>query len=100
MMSFSQVLERERCRWTPFRQALSKEDQKAFDRRQALNKGPPHSRFFTCAFPFMSAPRSACRFPRLMARARVSSSDELSTQHKTALRVVSSFRHMASLSYH
>jgi len=37
MMTFSQMIEQERRRWTPFRLALSKEDQEAFDR------------MFTCA---------------------------------------------------
>jgi hypothetical protein len=32
MMTFSQVIEQERRRWVPFRRALSKEDQEAFDR--------------------------------------------------------------------
>ena len=32
MMMFSQVSEQERRRWMPFRRALSKEDQEAFDR--------------------------------------------------------------------
>ena len=32
MMTFSQVIERERHRWVPFRRALSKEDQEAFVR--------------------------------------------------------------------
>ena len=31
MMTFSQVIEQERHRWMPFRRALSKEDQEAFD---------------------------------------------------------------------
>jgi hypothetical protein len=32
MLPFSQVIEQERRRWMPFRRALSKEDQEAFDR--------------------------------------------------------------------
>jgi hypothetical protein len=32
MLSFSQIVEQERRRWMPFRRALSKEDQEAFDR--------------------------------------------------------------------
>jgi hypothetical protein len=32
MQPFSQVIEQERRRWMPFRRALSKEDQEAFDR--------------------------------------------------------------------
>jgi hypothetical protein len=32
MMPFSQVIERERRRWMPFRRALSKEAQEVFDR--------------------------------------------------------------------
>ena len=32
MLSFRQVIEQERRRWMPFRRALSKEDQEAFDR--------------------------------------------------------------------
>ena len=32
MLSFSQIVEQERRRWIPFRRALSKEDQEAFDR--------------------------------------------------------------------
>jgi hypothetical protein len=32
MLPFSQVIEQERRRWMPFRRALSKEDQAAFDR--------------------------------------------------------------------
>jgi hypothetical protein len=32
VMPFSHVLESERERWKPFRRALSKEDQEAFDR--------------------------------------------------------------------
>jgi hypothetical protein len=32
MLSFSQVIAQERRRWMPFRRALSKEDQAAFDR--------------------------------------------------------------------
>jgi hypothetical protein len=31
-MPFSQAIERERRRWMPFRRALSKADQEAFDR--------------------------------------------------------------------
>jgi hypothetical protein len=31
-MTFSQAVEQERRRWMPFRRALSKEDQEAFDR--------------------------------------------------------------------
>jgi len=31
-MTFSQVVEQERWKWMPFRQALSEEDQEAFDR--------------------------------------------------------------------
>jgi hypothetical protein len=38
MMSFSQVIEQERRRWLPFRHALSKEDQEAFDRMFACAK--------------------------------------------------------------
>ena len=38
MMSFSQVIEQERRRWMPFRQALSKVDQEAFDRVFACAK--------------------------------------------------------------
>lgn len=32
MLSFRQVIEQERRRWMPFRRALSKDDQEAFDR--------------------------------------------------------------------
>ena len=32
MLPFSHVIEQERRRWMPFRRALSKEDQEAFDR--------------------------------------------------------------------
>ena len=32
MMTFSQVIEQERRRWMPFRQALPREDQAEFDR--------------------------------------------------------------------
>jgi hypothetical protein len=32
MQPFSQVIEQERRRWVPFRRALSKDDQEAFDR--------------------------------------------------------------------
>jgi hypothetical protein len=32
VMPFSQVIEQEQRRWMPFRRALSKEDQEAFDR--------------------------------------------------------------------
>jgi hypothetical protein len=32
MMPFSQMIEQERRRWMPFRRALAKEDQEAFDR--------------------------------------------------------------------
>jgi hypothetical protein len=32
MLPFSQLIEPERRRWMPFRRALSKEDQEAFDR--------------------------------------------------------------------
>ena len=38
MMPFSQVIEQERRRWMPFRRALSKEDQGAFDRMFACAK--------------------------------------------------------------
>ena len=38
MMTFSQMIEQERRRWTPFRLALSKEDQEAFDRMFACAK--------------------------------------------------------------
>jgi hypothetical protein len=38
MMPFSQMIEQERRRWMPFRQALSKEDQGAFDRMLACAK--------------------------------------------------------------
>jgi hypothetical protein len=37
-MPLSQVIEQERRRWIPFRQALSKEDQEAFDRMFACAK--------------------------------------------------------------
>ena len=35
MLPFSQIIEQERHRWMPFRRALSKEDQDAFDRMLA-----------------------------------------------------------------
>jgi hypothetical protein len=38
MMTFSQVIERERHRWVPFQRALSKEDQEAFVRMVACAK--------------------------------------------------------------
>jgi hypothetical protein len=38
MMTFGQVIEQERRRWMPFRRALSKEDQEAFDRMFAYAK--------------------------------------------------------------
>jgi hypothetical protein len=38
MMTFRQVIERERRRWLPFRRALSKEDQEAFDQMFACAK--------------------------------------------------------------
>jgi hypothetical protein len=38
MMPFSHVIEQEWCRWMPFRRALSKEDQEAFDRMFACAK--------------------------------------------------------------
>jgi hypothetical protein len=38
MMPCSQVIERERHRWMPFRRAWSKEDQEAFDRMFASAK--------------------------------------------------------------
>jgi hypothetical protein len=38
MMPFSQVIEQEWRRWMPFRRALSKEDQEAFDRMFACAK--------------------------------------------------------------
>ena len=38
MMTFSQAIEQERRRWMPFRRALSKEDQEAFDRIFACAK--------------------------------------------------------------
>jgi hypothetical protein len=38
MMTFSQTIEQERRRWMPFRRALSKEDQEAFDRMFACAK--------------------------------------------------------------
>jgi hypothetical protein len=38
MMPFSQMIEQERRRWMPFRRALSKEDQEAFDRMFACAK--------------------------------------------------------------
>jgi hypothetical protein len=38
MMPCSQVIEQERRRWMPFRRALSKEDQEAFDRMFACAK--------------------------------------------------------------
>jgi hypothetical protein len=38
MMPFSQMIEQERHRWMPFRRALSKEDQEAFDRMCACAK--------------------------------------------------------------
>jgi hypothetical protein len=37
-MPFNQVIEQERRRWMPFRRALSKEDQEAFDRMVACAK--------------------------------------------------------------
>lgn len=37
-MPFSQLIEQERRRWVPFRRALSKEDQEAFDRMFACAK--------------------------------------------------------------
>ena len=37
-MPFSQVIEQERRRWMPFRQAWSKEDQEVFDRMFACAK--------------------------------------------------------------
>jgi len=37
-MTFSQMIERERRRWMPFRRALSKENQEAFDRMFARAK--------------------------------------------------------------
>jgi hypothetical protein len=43
MLTFSQVIEQERRRWVPFRRALSKEDQEAFDR------------MFACATPQLQA---------------------------------------------
>ncbi len=39
VMPFSHVLESERERWKPFRRALSKEDQEAFDRPPLFRKG-------------------------------------------------------------
>jgi hypothetical protein len=38
MMPLGQVIEQERRRWMPFRRALSKEDQRAFDRMFACAK--------------------------------------------------------------
>jgi hypothetical protein len=38
MITFSQAIEQERRRWMPFRRALSKEDQEAFDRIFACAK--------------------------------------------------------------
>jgi hypothetical protein len=43
IMPFSQVIEQERRRWMPFRRALAKEDQEAFDR------------MFACATPQLQA---------------------------------------------
>jgi len=40
MLPFSQVIEQERRRWVPFRRALSKEDQAAFDRMFACATQP------------------------------------------------------------
>ena len=40
MRSFRQVIEQERRRWMPFRRALLKEDQEAFDRMWA-EAAPP-----------------------------------------------------------
>jgi len=40
-MPFSHVLESERERWKPFRRALSKEDQEAFDRPPFLERAFP-----------------------------------------------------------
>ena len=40
MLPFSQVIEQERRRWMPFRRALSKEDQEAFDRMFACATQP------------------------------------------------------------
>jgi hypothetical protein len=38
MMPFSQAIERERHRWMPFRRALSRADQEAFDRMYTCAK--------------------------------------------------------------
>jgi len=40
MQPFSQVIEQERRRWMPFRRALSKDDQEAFDRMFACAMQP------------------------------------------------------------
>jgi hypothetical protein len=40
MLPFSRVIEQERRRWVPFRRALSKEDQEAFDRMFARATQP------------------------------------------------------------
>jgi hypothetical protein len=40
MQPFSQVIEQERRQWTPFRRALSKEDQAVFDRMFACATQP------------------------------------------------------------
>jgi len=49
MLSFSQVIEQERRRWIPFRRALSKDDQEAFDR------------MFACATQQLQAEVPLCR---------------------------------------
>jgi hypothetical protein len=43
MMLFSQLIEQERRRWMPFRRALSKEDQGAFDRMFTCAKQQPQA---------------------------------------------------------